>query len=30
MASKYVKENAGASGIIIKEIFDKDINKAYS
>ena len=30
MASKYVKENAGASEIIIKEIFDKDINKAYS
>jgi 3-deoxy-D-manno-octulosonic-acid transferase len=29
-ASKYVKENAGATGIIIKEISNKDINKACS
>ena len=29
-ASKYVKENAGATGIIIKEISDKDINKTCS
>ena len=30
MASKYVKENAGASEIIIKEIFEKDINRERS
>jgi len=30
IASKYVKENAGATEIIIKEILHKDINKAYS
>jgi len=29
-ASKYVKENAGATKIIIKEILNKDINKTYS
>ncbi|MGD0754414.1 MAG: glycosyltransferase N-terminal domain-containing protein [Bacteroidales bacterium] len=29
-ASKYVKENAGATGIIIKEISNNDINKACS
>jgi hypothetical protein len=30
MASKYVKENAGARDIIIKELLRKDINTAYS
>jgi 3-deoxy-D-manno-octulosonic-acid transferase len=30
MASKYVKENAGATEIIIKEIFRKDINRPHS
>ena len=30
MAGKYVKENTGATGIIIKEIGRKDINKLHS
>jgi 3-deoxy-D-manno-octulosonic-acid transferase len=30
MASKYVKENAGATEIIIKEILEKDINRRVS
>jgi 3-deoxy-D-manno-octulosonic-acid transferase len=30
IASKYVKENAGATEIIIKEIFGKDINRLHS
>jgi hypothetical protein len=30
MASKYVKENAGATEIIIKEISRKDINRPVS
>jgi 3-deoxy-D-manno-octulosonic-acid transferase len=30
IASKYVKENAGAEEIIIKEIFKKDINTRHS
>ncbi|MGC1390313.1 MAG: glycosyltransferase N-terminal domain-containing protein [Bacteroidales bacterium] len=30
MASEYVKKNAGASEIIIKEIFKKDINRQHS
>jgi 3-deoxy-D-manno-octulosonic-acid transferase len=29
-ASKYVKENAGATEIIIKEISEKDINRPHS
>jgi 3-deoxy-D-manno-octulosonic-acid transferase len=30
VAGKYVKENAGATGVIIKEISRKDINKLHS
>ncbi len=30
VARKYVKENTGATGIIIKEISGKDINRGYS
>jgi hypothetical protein len=30
MASKYVKENVGATEIIIKEISQKDINRQHS